>query len=126
MQRAGAAIGHQHVVAWIMAAPGRYELDGAYDIGLSERDRAVGRSLERETESLRDRLESTCSRVGVNLHASAEEGFGSHRAAHHMGVGERRLRPAARVAGGAWIGTGRARADPQHAALIEPNDRSAP
>ena len=125
MQWPGAAIGNEHVVARIVAALGGDELDGTHHIRIGERHGAVGRSLECQTEALGDGLQGARCCRGIDLHAPAEERLRANRPAHDVCIGEGRLGPATAVAGRPRIGAGRARADAQHAAFIDPDDRSA-
>ena len=69
--------------------------------------------------------EGVAGELGIDLHAPAEERVGEHGAADQVRVGNRGLGAAPPVAGGAGLGAGRARADPEHAAVVPPHDRAA-
>jgi len=125
MQRARAAIGHQHIVARVAPAFGGDPLDGAHDAHLSEADHAVGDLLDHEAKPGGQRLQRPAGRLRVHRHAPAEKSVRPERAAHQMGVRHCRPVAAAPVAGRPRRRAGGVRADAQQAAVIDPGDGAA-
>src|SRR5574337_1611446 len=81
---------------------------------------------DRESELVRDLLlDRLVRKFGSERQIASEELVGVHPPEHHLGVGHRRLRAAAVVAGWARIGAGRARADIESARLVDIGDRTA-
>ena len=125
VQRSCATEGHQDVITRIPPALGGNELDRADDVVLGHPHRVIGDLLHAAAELPGQRRESVAGEFGIDVHAPAEEGVGEHGAADEVRVGDRGLRAAAPVAGGAGLGAGRAGADAQHAAVVAPDDRAS-
>ena len=63
--------------------------------------------------------------VRVELHGSTEKRVGPDRPTHNMRVGHCRLRAAAAIAGRPRHRTGAPWTNPQHAAVVDPHQRTA-
>ena len=122
MQGSRTAKGDEHVVARIAAPLGRDELDRAHDVVLGHPHRVVRDLLHTSAQLLRERGEGVAGERGIDVHAPAEEGVGEHGAADQVRVGDRGVRAAPPVAGGAGFRTGGAGADAHHAAVVAPHD----
>ena len=121
MQRAGAAEGDHGVVARVLAALRRDNLNCPDDVGVGDADRAVGDLFDAHAEASGKRAEGFLCGVGIDLHLAAEEGFAADRVTHKVGVGHGRLGAAALVTGRPRVGPGALGPDTQHAALVDPD-----
>ena len=99
----GTAVGHEHVVARVVAALGRDRAGWRARYWRSRSATALSAAaLQRQAEALRDRRQRTCCRVASICMRPPRKASGRTRSAHDMRVGER------------WHGCrrGRSRRDP--------------
>src|SRR5262249_28580168 len=90
-----------------------------------ERVHAPRRRVGVEAERAADLAERRDGALVVEHHAAAEEVARIDEAERDERVGDRRLAPAAAIAGGARIGAGAPRADAEAAARVDPRDAPA-
>src|SRR5205085_10922105 len=85
-----------------------------------------GAVTQLEPELTSESADGVLGRRGIELEPAGEGAVQRQITQQQVGVRDRRLRSAAPVAGGTWIGAGRLRPDSQRPARITPPDRPAP
>ena len=126
MDRAGAAEGDQREAAWIEAAADRDQADALDHLRVHHAMDTERRVLHRQSEWSRDApLDGSARQRRIERHGTAGEIGGIEPAKHDRCVGDGGFLAATPVAGGAWLGARRMRADTQPAGAIEPGDGAA-
>ena len=125
MERPRATEGEERQPAIVDAAIGRMR---ARRIGHRLGDDAVDAARRLDGGDAEFGAETAERRLGrgeVELHLAAEEVVGVDQPEQEIGVGDRRRRPAASVAGRARVRSGAVRPDLEEAEIVDPRDRTA-
>ena len=125
MNRAGAAEGEQRHAAVIDAAVGGVRARGCRHRLGDDAEDAARRVRRREIELGGERRHRPVGGGAVELHVAAEKVVGVEQAEHEVGVGHRRLRSAAAVAGRAGRGAGAFGTDLEQSQRIGMGDAAA-
>ena len=109
VQRSRTAEGDEGEVARVEAPADRDEANGVGHVGVGDLDDGVGRRIGAESQRSRDRgLDRRLRTRPVEGHLAVGE-IGAEPSEPEVGIGVRRFRAAASVAGRARVGTGRLR-----------------
>ena len=125
VQRPRAAEGDEPEVARVVAALDRHDAQRGVHVLVGDVDDRLRGGHGVDAQPLGDRRHGPLGRLDVERQAPAELGPAREPAEHDVGVGDRRLRPAASVAGGPGIGARAARADLERAGEVQVGDRAA-
>ncbi len=126
VQRPGAAKGQKREIARIVAARQRHHTDGARHPIIGDPQDRRSSSLGIETKRAADRLDEPLSHdVERHLVDHRQQGVVIEPAEHEIGVGDRRLRPAAPETDRTRRRPGALRPNPQQPRLVDARDRAA-
>ena len=125
VQRPGAAEGEQGELARVDAALDCHHAHRARHLGARHARDSRGGLGHVHPERLGEAAHGALGGVPVELDAAGERRVAIEVAEQQVGVGHRRLLPAAAVAGRARVGPGRVRAHAERAAGVAPGDAAA-
>src|SRR5262249_21731715 len=118
VQRTRAPEGHEGEIVRVDPALNRHESEGSRHVGVDDLDHATRRLIRRESELVAQARNRLPGRARVQGHASVEQAARGDAAEQQVGIGDRRLRTTAAIAGRSRVRTGAPRSYLQSASRV--------